>query len=115
MTEFKQGQYAAVVKQAAIGCDYTIGCAEKTIPLVATTPEDAASEIAKLLQEDYGYPDADGGIEHVLIVTVAAVMDQEGVFALMTDEDDDDDEDQEDEATAARRRQYQALKREFGQ
>lgn len=114
MKTFKPGQYAAVVKEAAEGCDYTIGCAEKTIPLAATTPEDAAKEVAKLLQEDYGYPDADGGIKHVLIVTVATVMSQEDVFALMSDEKDEE-EDEEDEATAARRRQYETLKREFGQ
>lgn len=111
MKDFAEGRYAAVVKQLGQGCDYTIGCAEKTFPLTSTTPEEAAREIATLLQEDYGYPDADGGIDHVLIVTVAKVMTQEAVFALMKDEDE---EAEEEEATAERRRQYEALKTEFG-
>lgn len=112
MSEFTPGGYAAVVKELGEGCDYTIGCAEKTFPLAAKTLDEAKQEIATLLQEGYGYPDADGGIDHVLIVTVGEVMTQDAVFALMNDRGKDDEE---DDATAARRRQYETLKREFEQ
>lgn len=109
MSEFTAGRYAAVVKESGEGCDYTIGCAEKTFPLAAATLEEAKREIAALLQDGYGYPDRDGGLEHVLIVTVGEVMTQDAVYALM-----ESDEEVEDGATAERRRLYESLKKEFG-
>jgi hypothetical protein len=102
------GRYAAVVKQDGHGCDYTIGCGELTIPLAATTLEDARREVATVLHEDHSYPSRYLALEHVLIVTVAEVMSEEDVLALI------DAPEPEDEATAARRREYERLKREFG-
>lgn len=109
-TKFAPGSYAAVVEQDGYGCDYTIGCGELTIPLVATTVEDAKREAAAILHEDHSYPRRDLVLKRVLIVTVTAVMSNDDVLLLV----DASDDEEEDEATAARRREYERLKKEFG-
>jgi hypothetical protein len=46
-------QFYVHLKGAGYGCDYNIGCNEKTEQLKATTLKDAEKEVAQLLDDEY--------------------------------------------------------------
>ena len=109
-TDVKIGQYAAYVKESGEGCDYTIGCGNKLVPLVAEKLVDAWEENANWLIDGYGYPDGDMAIDHVVMTKVESQMSGAGfdeIVASLTPEPE------EDPVKTARRAQYEALKKEF--
>lgn len=58
--------YYLWVKQRGVGCDYTIGCGEKTTPLKATTIEEARKEALAFL-DDHSSEELE--VEHAIIYT----------------------------------------------
>jgi hypothetical protein len=60
------GNFYLWVKQRGGGCDYMIGCGEKTFPLKATTIEAARAEALSILDD---HSSEDFEVEHAIIYT----------------------------------------------
>lgn len=103
--DFKADGYAIVIKESGEGCDYTIGCGERAVPLKAMTLDDVEEELKEILPE-WDVPDR--GVEYVLIVKIEQIMTETDLEEFIPNEEGEDDD------KAARRRQYEKLKKEFG-
>jgi ArsR family metal-binding transcriptional regulator len=57
--------YYLWVKQSGGGCDYTVGCGEKTFSLNSKTIEEARNEALKRLDELF--PDEEEQVKHAII------------------------------------------------
>ena len=100
--------YYLWAKQHSQGCDYTIGCGERLIPLPISSLEEMGPAVYEALENRGIQPGSENAAQKLLILKCVEELDP--------DEWDytDDREEEEDEGTAARRRQYEELKREFG-
>lgn len=102
--------WAAVVREHGMGCDYSIGCGEKMIPLISTNFDEAVYEIKETLEQEYGmFPGSeDRNPRSIAIVTIEGLVDLD-VWANERAADADAEDDERDE----RYREYLALKAEF--
>jgi len=119
-------KYVAILKQRAEGCDYTIGCGISTYVFDANDWNDAFQKVREAYDwteyesDDYTVEDVEDrfngelALESCIIYEIASSMDtlyeiyvdnliryKQGIM--------------EDEETRERRKQYEVLKKEFGE
>jgi hypothetical protein len=61
-------KFMVILVQEGEGCDYTIGCGVRVVPLRAATVEDARVEAERMIHRD-GYLDREGSVEKAVLVT----------------------------------------------
>lgn len=97
--------YGLYAQQTGEGCDYTIGCGRNFYVLGELEEHEVDAAIRKAVED------------HSLGVEDYSELDELALVVIVKDLDVADfmpDDDSEDEAREARRRQYEELKREFG-
>lgn len=113
-------KFAIVMKQRGGGCDHTIACGTKLVPLEADDRGGALAEARRyLVGEDGDRPvyqtgqgnDYDGALEHAYLVRVEDELPVDEIVAdLRAQERARDTEAEAD----VQRRQYEVLRRKFG-
>jgi hypothetical protein len=111
-------KFFLVMKQEGGGCDYTIACGTKVVPLTADNLEAAKIEVrCQLLEEDddviYGYlvdPESDEHLEEAYIVELSHQVD---IAAMGQEVVDARNKREASEEESAARAQLAALKERF--
>jgi succinate dehydrogenase/fumarate reductase-like Fe-S protein len=101
--------YIAVLYQAGEGCDHTIACGTKMVPLKATTSQEAVAESKRLLAE---YCDERSlRAMHIFEVTRSLVVPVDQLYQELEEEAAAEVAAQEE---AAARAQFEKLQARFG-
>lgn len=96
--------YALLLKENGMGCDYTVGCGLKMVPMGPVSP--SGDEIYEIV-EFHGLD----RIESATVVKIEHVYDETAIVLFGPETEPDSTEDDE---RAERHRRYLELKREFG-
>jgi hypothetical protein len=101
--------FVAILTQAAEGCDYTIGCGVKVVPMTATTWEAAMDEARWTLARANQGDSELGSLEILEVVQRVEAPVEEWYEGFRAAKQRDADEDGRD----GRRALYESLKAEF--
>lgn len=103
--------FVAYLKQIGEGCDYTIGCGQKLIPLNAQSWDEARAEMRRLMAENYSHDES--RLEAVTIYEVKTAL-RIPVDYWYSEIEDEEAQEQAARDKEQRRSEYERLKREFG-